>query len=116
MNREQIGRAFRNYDQAFNGIQGQQMNMMKTLNVLAKNNDRMYYRSLTHEMMWDVLIGLLSEKGMITKEQFDKALNELSERTKAAMEAEAKKAAEAEEASKVNITPVSDIPAIPVTK
>ena len=84
--------------------------------VMQKVLDRTYVQCLTHVMMWDVLFSLLQEKGIFTKDQFDAALKELSEKTKAAMEADQKKQAEAKEMAAGKVTVLSDVPAIPVEK
>lgn len=109
MNREQLHRAFQNYDQAFNGMQRQLMSVMKTL-------DKMYLDDLTSRMMWDCLLGLLVKKGVLTQGEFEKELGDLAEATRVAMEADAKKKAEAAELAKGKVTVTSDVPAIPVLK
>ena len=98
------------HDRAINSLRAEFRAMQKVL-------DKTYVQSLTHVMMWDVLMGLLEEKGVITKMQFDAALKDLSDKTKAAMAEDEKKkadAAAAESSSKVTV--VSDVPAIPVVK
>lgn len=109
MNREQIHRAFTNYDQAFNGIQRQVSSVMKTL-------DKMYLDDLTSRMMWDCLMGLLVKKGVLTQGEFETELGALAEATRVAMEADAKKKAEADELAKGKVTVLSETPAIPVIK
>ncbi len=101
MHREELHRRFLKIGEGFANTD---LNFSK----LEKMIDRIYLRSLTHEMMWDVLMGLLEERKIITRTQFDEALKELSQKTKAAMDAEAKKKAEGK------ITVLSETPAIPV--
>ncbi len=108
MRDSQIIRGFAEHDGVINQLH-------RRLKEMEKGTDRIYVRSLTHEMMWDVLMSLLESKGMITKAQFDTALRELSDKTKAAMEAEQKKKEEADAAGP-KITVLSDVPAIPIVK
>ena len=106
MNREELHRRFLKVNEGFANTD---LNFSK----LEKSIDKIYVRSLTHIMMWDVLLGLLDKQGIITKMQFDEAMKELSERTQAAMEAEQKKKAEA---ATPKVTVLSDVPAIPIIK
>lgn len=116
MNREVIHRRFEAIQQGF-VMTDKAINATRAdFQSLQKGVDRIYLRSLTHEMMWDVLMGLLIEKGLFTKEQFDQALKDLGEKTKAAMEAAEKKKKEAEELAAGKVTVLSDVPAIPVVK
>lgn len=110
MNREEIHRRFLKIREGF-------ANTDNNFAKLEKVIDKAYLNSLTHVMMWDTLLGLLDKKGIVTKLEFDLALKELSDKTKAAMEVDQKKqatAAAAESSSKVTV--VSDVPAIPVVK
>lgn len=91
------------HDSHINALRAEFRAMQKAL-------DKSYAISLTHVMMWDCLMELLEGKNVFTKTQFDEALHALGERTKAAMEAEAAKKAQAQ------VTVVSDEPAIPVVK
>lgn len=109
MNREDIHRQFLKVREGF-------ANTDQNFAKLERIVDKTYMQSLTHVMMWDVLMGLLAERGIITKEQFDAALKALSDKTKAAMEADQKKRADAEELAKGKTTVLSDVPAIPVIK
>ncbi len=102
-------KALEMHDRGINGLCSEFQAMQKVL-------DKTYVQSLTHVMMWDVLFTLLQEKGIFTKDQFDAALKELSEKTKAARATDQKKKAEADELAKGKITVVSDQPAIPVVK
>ena len=106
MNREQIHRAFRNYDDAYAGMQRQMMSVMKTL-------DKMYLDDLTSRMMWDCLMGLLVKKGILTHGEFEKELGDLAEATRKAMEADAKAKEEAKERAKGKVTVLSQEPQIP---
>ncbi len=101
-------KALEMHDRAINGLNAEFKAMQKVL-------DKTYVQSLTHVMMWDVLFDLLQAKGIFTRDQFDAALKELLDKTKAAMEVEQKKKAEAAESSS-KVTVVSDVPAIPVNK
>ena len=83
-------------------------------NAMRKVVDKTYMQSLTHVMMWDVLMGLLEQKGLITKIQFDEALKELSEKTRLAMEEAQKADLEKKKAEEGKVTILSDQPAIPV--
>lgn len=109
MNREELHRRFLKIREGF-------LNTDQNFAKIEKVVDRAYLNSLTHVMMWDVLIGLLEAKGIITKLQFDEALKELSDKTKAAMEADQKKKAEAAELAKGKTTVLSEVPAIPVVR
>ncbi len=98
----QIIRGFQEHDNVINQLH-------RRLKEVEKGGDRIYLRSLTHEMMWDCLMSILTGKGLFTKEQFDAALKELADKTQAAMNEEAKKNAEPK------VTVVSDVPEIPVS-
>ena len=111
-----IIRGFENHDRAINALN-------QRFNELQKGYDKVYMQNLTHVMMWDALIGLLESKGSITSKEFDRALQALHEKTKAAMVVEQAKAAQekAEEGyTKIPVegktTVLSDQPAIPVIK
>lgn len=93
------------HDKAINSLRAEFRAMQKVL-------DKTYVQSLTHVMMWDVLFQILEGKGVFTREQFDAALKELSDKTRAAMEADQKNKAD----SSSKVTVVSDVPAIPVIK
>ena len=95
------------HDRAINNLRAEFRTMQKVL-------DKTYVQSLTHVMMWDVLFGILESKGIFTKLQFDEALKELSDKAKAAMEAEQKKRAEEVELAKGKVTVLSQEPAIPL--
>jgi prefoldin subunit 5 len=88
MNREQIHKAFKNYDEAFNALTKRLMN-------LGKAADKMYLDQLTSHMMWDTLMALLVKKGILAPGEFDEALKALAEATNKAMQEEAQKKAEA---------------------
>lgn len=103
MREQTLIHSFSIHDAAINNLRNELRAMQKTI-------DRGYHYNLTHVMMWDVLMELLDKKGIVTKMQFDEALKALSEKTKAAMEAEQKKQAE------TKVTVLSDVPAIPVVK
>ena len=103
--RGRVHMAFKTHDDAIN-------TMHRRFKEVEKGADKVYLQNLTHVMMWDVLIGLLAEKGIITKEQFDKALTDLHDKTKAAMEAEQAKKIPPEGQTTV----LSETPAIPVLK
>jgi hypothetical protein len=109
MREDTLIRALEMHDKAINGLRSEFRAMQKVL-------DKTYMQSLTHVMMWDVLFELLQGKEIFTREQFDAALKELSDKTKAAMEAEQKKEAEAAELAKGKVTVLSEEPAIPVIK
>lgn len=109
MNREELHRRFLKVSEEFANTD---LNFAKIEKVV----DKAYLNSLTHVMMWDVLIGLLEAKGIITKLQFDEALKELSDKTMAAMEADQERKAEAAELAKGKTTVLSDQPAIPVVR
>lgn len=100
---------FQHHDQAINKLRAELRATQKTV-------DRAYSYSLTHVMMWDCLMELLNRKGVVTKIEFDEALKALSDKTKAAMEADQKKQTEEAELAKGKVTVVSDVPAIPVIK
>jgi len=102
----QIIRGFQEHDNVIN-------QMHRRMKEVERGADKVYLQNLTHVMMWDVLMGLLEQRGIITKIQFDEALKELSDKTKAAMEAEQQKKAEDE---KPKVTVLSQEPAIPVIK
>lgn len=103
-----IIRGFQEHDRVINILN-------QRFNELQKASNKVYLQNLTHVMMWDVLIGLLAERGIITKEQFDQALNALHEKTKVAFEAEQKAAAEKKKMETEGKTTVlSETPAIPV--
>lgn len=102
----QIIRGFTEHDNVINQLH-------RRLKEFEKGTDKIYMQSLTHVMMWDVLMDLLEKRGIVTKIQFDEALKELSEKTKAAMEADEKRKAEE---AKPKVTVLSDVPAIPVVK
>jgi hypothetical protein len=108
MNREELHRRFLHVREGF-------VNTDNNFAKLEKVVDKAYLNSLTHVMMWDVLLGLLDKKGIISKAEFDATLKELSDKTKAAMEADQKRQAEASESSS-KVTVESDVPAIPVVK
>lgn len=108
MNREELHRRFLKVREGF-------VNTDQNFAKLEKIVDKAYLNSLTHVMMWDVLLGLLDQKGIVTKIEFDTALKDLSDKTKASMEADQKKKAAAVESSS-KVTVVSDVPAIPVVK
>ena len=107
MNREQMHRAFQNYDEAFAGTQRQIMSVMKTL-------DKMYLDDLTSRMMWDCLMGLLVKKGILTQGEFEKELGDLAEATRKSMQEAERVKAEAKELAKGKVTVLSQEPAIPV--
>jgi hypothetical protein len=107
MRDQQIIRGFEHHDRHINGLRAE-------LKHLAKEFDKVYLSDLTHRMMWDVLMGLLEKKGLVTKLEFDEAMKTLSEATQKAMEAENKAKADAEELAKGKVTVLSDKPAIPV--
>lgn len=109
MKEQTIIRAFEMHDRAINAMRAEFKAMRKVL-------DKTYVQSLTHVMMWDVLFGLLEAKGLFTREQFDAALKELSDKTKAAMEADQKQKAEEAEPAAGKVTVLSQEPAIPVIK
>lgn len=110
MNDAKLINAFENHSRAINRLSVE-------LTASRKIVDRTWMQSLTHVMMWDVLMGLLEQRGIVTKIQFNEALKELSEKTKAAMEAEQKAAEEKKKAETVGkVTVLSDQPAIPVVK
>ncbi len=109
MREDTLIRALEMHDRAINGLRAEFKAMQKVL-------DKTYVQNMTHVMMWDVLFELLQGKGVFTREQFDAALKELSDKTKAAMEAEQKKKAEEAELAKGKVTVLSDQPAIPVVK
>lgn len=102
MNREQIHRAFQNYDEAFNALTKRQMN-------LGKAADKMYLDQLSSHMMWDTLMALLLKKGVLVPGEFDEALKVLAEATNKAMQEEALKKAEA---SSPSPAPAPPAPAI----
>jgi hypothetical protein len=87
MNREQIHRAFRNYDEAFAG-------QMQRIMSLGKSVDKIYLQQLQINMMWDCLMTLLEDKGVLLSGQFAQAMKELADETAKRMEEEAKKKAE----------------------
>ena len=107
--RGRVHLAFKEHDRAINS-------MHHRFKEVERGADKVYLQNLTHVMMWDVLMGLLEKRGIITKNQFDEALKELSDKTQAAMAEEQKKRAEAEELAKGKVTVTSDVPAIPVVK
>jgi|HubBroStandDraft_3_1064219.scaffolds.fasta_scaffold230893_3 hypothetical protein len=124
MNREQIHQqfakvktAFQNVDVNFRNVDIHIGEHLRRMLKIEKEADRIYLENLTWHMMWDCLMNLLSQKGVLTKDEFDAGLAALQEATKVAMEAEAKKRAE-EEAAKLppegKVTVLSDVPAIPV--
>ncbi len=88
MNKEQIHRAFKNYDEAFNALTKRLMN-------LGKAYDKMYLDQLTSHMMWDCLMTLLQQKGILAPGEFDAALKALAEATNKAMQEDAQKKAAA---------------------
>lgn len=119
MNREQAHRvhqAFVHTDNAINTLRQEFRGLQNEFKAMQKVLDKAYVQSLTHVMMWDCLMTLLENKGVVTKIQFDEALKELSEKTCAAMEADQKKAAEEADLAKGKVTVLSDQPAIPVVK
>ena len=106
MREEVLIRALASHDQAINKLS-------QAAHAVDKNIDRMYVCSLTHEMMWDVLMTLLTDKHLFTREQFDTALKERYQRAK-----EAKEAAEKAKAEEIpaggRITVLSDKPEVEI--
>lgn len=81
-------RALEMHDKAINGLRTEFKAMQRVL-------DKTYVQSLTHVMMWDCLLMLLHQNKLISRDGFDNALKELSDKTLVAMEAEqAKRSAE----------------------
>ena len=99
-------RALALHDQAINKL-GQ------AAHAVDKNIDRMYVHSLTHEMMWDVLMTLLTDKHIFTRQQFDDALKDAYQRAKKAQEA-AEKAKAEEIPAGGRITVISDKPEVEI--
>lgn len=108
MRDQQIINGFTEHDRVINLLH-------KRLGNLEKAYDKLYLNQLTQQMMWDCLMGILSKKGIVTQPEFDAGLEALKVATQAAMEADAKKKAEAEDLSRGKITVLSQTPAIPVS-
>ncbi len=104
MRDDSVIRGFREHDRVINILH-------RRLGVIEHSTDSNSQQTLSTIMMVDVLISLLIEKGMITKDQFDTALKELSERTRKAYEEEQKKKADD---AKAKVTVLSDKPEIEV--
>jgi hypothetical protein len=84
MREQTLIKAMEMHDSHINALNAEFKAMQKVL-------DKTYVQSLTHVMMWDCLMTLLDKYGMITRDQFETALTELSKKTQAAMEEEQKK-------------------------
>lgn len=107
MREQQIILAFAQHDKALNDLNAK-------LHAVQKGADRAYHFALTHVMMWDALMTLLNQKGMVTKIEFEETLKELSEKTRLAMEAEEKKKANGKTVMPDPVIVTGDKPVIPV--
>jgi hypothetical protein len=104
-----IIRGFGEHDKAINTLHTR-------LQGLEKAYDKLYLNFLIQQMMWDCLMGLLVKKAVFSEGEFDAEMKALQEATQKAMEADAKKRAEAKELLQGKVTVLSETPAIPVVK